>query len=512
MPQTQTEQTINEPGYQQLGPGADNGDEFPWFEQALSYATRQIQREDMAGHILRAVDMHESSLMSMDLIRDDIGWHRLTDGSSLDMPGALRTAIVRRARQYVRHDGSVKQTVALYTNFAVGKGFKWTVGEEAERAREVIDEFTTSVWNRKMFSTQGQRDLSDALYTDGEVFFALFAERETVKVRTIDPLEIVSVLTNPEDRSEPWVYVRKYFVGTQEKTLLYRDWMWDGQGEVLDAQGHAVSGEQADAVVFHLKAAGRGLRGESRLIADMDWAKQYRAFMTSRAAVARAIAMFPAKLKMLTDAAGLSAAAAQLGTGLGGSSGETNPPPVAGSTFLENAGASYSTVRQETGAASAKVDAELFMQQVGVGSGVFPHYYGLGNSFRLATADSMEPPMFKGFAAWQELWRDAYQLIFEWALEQMGVPEEQRKVTVTGEAIRKEDTAPKVDGIEKMVRTFPMLADSDELAKYALSLLGVSNPSEVMAELTEAFGKIPGHNVVAQVHSFLREVVKQQEG
>lgn len=509
---TETDKTLDEPGYKQLGPGADNGNEFPWFEQALSLATRQIQREDLAGHILRAVDMHESSLMSMDLIRDDIGWHRLTGGSSLDMPDALRTGIVHRARQYGRHDGNTKQTVALYTNFAVGKGFTWTVGEEAEKAQEVLDELTTSKWNRKMFSTQGQRDLSDALYTDGEVFFALFVEPDTVKIRMIDQMEIAAILTNPEDKSEPRVYVRKYFVGTQEKVLLYRDWMWDGTGDVMDAQGQAVTGEEADAVVFHVKAAGRGLRGESRLIADMDWAKQYRAFMTSRAAVARVIAMFPAKLKMLTDAAGLSAAKAQLGTGLSQSSSETNPPPVAGSTFLENAGATYSTVRQETGAASAKVDAELFMQALAIGSGIFPHYLGLGNSFRLATADSMEPPMMKAFEAYQELWRDVYQLIFEWVMEQMDVPEAERNVTVKGEAIREEDVGPKVDGIEKTVRTFPALAESDELAKYALTLLGMSDPSAVMAELTEAFGKIPGHNVVALVHKALQEVLRQQEG
>jgi len=505
-------QTLNEPGYEQVGPGADNGDEFPWFEAALDYATRQIQREDLAGHILRSVDMHEASLMSMDLIRDDVGWERLTGGTSLDMPDALRVSGVRRARQYARHDGNIKQTVALYTNFAIGKGFKWTVGEKAKRAQQAIDELTKSVWNRKMFSTQGQRDLADALYTDGEVFFALFVEPDAVKVRTIDPLEITAILTNPEDKSEPRMYVRRYFVGTQEKTLLYRDWMWDGIGDVQDAHGKPVTGEEADAVVFHIKAAGRGLRGESTLIADMDWAKQYRAFMTSRAAVARAIAMFPHKLKMLTDAAGLSAAAAQLGTGLSSSSSETNPPPTPGSMFTENAGATLSSMRQETGAASAKVDAELFQKEVGVGSGIFPHYYGLGNSFRLATANSMEPPMFKAFTAYQELWRDAYQLIFEWVLKEMDVPEDQRAVTVTGEAIREEDTAPKVDGIEKMARTFPSLVESEELAKYALSLLGVSDPAEVMAELTEVFKGIPGHNVVALVHKALKEVLRQQEG
>jgi len=118
----------------------------------------------------------------------------------------------------------------------------------------------------------------------------------------------------------------------------------------------------------------------------------------------------------------------------------------------------------------------------------------------------------KAFEAYQELWRDVYQLIFEWALEEMDVPEEQRKVTVVGEAIREEDTAPKVDGIEKMARTFPSLVESEELAKYALSLLGVSDPAEVMAELTEVFKGMPGHNVIALVHKALKEVLRQQEG
>ena len=504
-------QTLNEPGYQQLGPNAER--EVNPFDLILHEATRVVRSEDFAGRLL---DLREAEFMRMDLARDDVGWTRLTGASNLDLSDSLRNAVVWRARQYARFDGIVRQTVALYTNFAIGKGFTWSVKEDAKRATQVLDTFTQSRWNRQLFSTQGQRNQSNALYTDGEIFFTLFIERDMVKVRTIDPMEIIDIATNPEDKSEPRIYMRRFFVGSQEHTRLYADWMWDGKGEAKDSQGQLVSGDLQPALVFHMKLAGRGLRGESGLIADMDWAKQYRAFMTCRAAVTRAIAMFVHKLKMQGNAAALAAVKTQLGTGLSESSSETNPPPVAGSTFLENMNATLSSMNQETGAAAAKVDAGLFMNMAAMGSGIFPHYYGLDNSFRLATATSMEPPMFKALSAYQELWRDTYQLLFEWVLERAGVSEEERAVTVTGEPIREQNIQPMVDGIEKMVRSFPMLADSDDLAKHALSLLGINDPTTVMAQLQTEVAKIPGRNVMALVYRALREAVeqgnRQQEG
>jgi len=507
--QAETDQTLNEPRYKLLG--GNGNDDVPWYEDAMNVAIRQVEREDIAGRLLK---LSEAEFMSMELLKDDAGWQRLSDASNLDMPDALRVGIVHRARQYARHDGIVKQTVSLYTNFGVGTGFAGTVNEEHEAAATTLNAFIKSPANRQIFSTQGQRNSSKALLTDGEIFFVLFPS-DPMKIRTIDPLEIVAVATNPEDKSEPRIYIRKYYVGSQEHTKLYRDWMWDGEGGAATAQGKLVTGDLEDAVIYHVKLAGRGLRGESGLIADMDWAKQYRKFMTGRAAVVRAIAMFAAKLKMQTDAAGLAAAATQLGTGLSQSTSETNPPPVSGSTMLENAGATYSTVRQETGAASAKVDSELFMQQATCGSGMFPHYYGLGNSFRLATAASMEPPMFKAFTAYQELWRDAYELIFQYVLEQANVPDEQCVVNVKGQPIREQDIGPLIDGIEKTVRTFSTLAASDDIAKYALTLLGISKPDEVLGQLAETYKDVPGHNVAALVYGYLREVVKQggvQEG
>jgi len=123
--------------------------------------------------------------------------------------------------------------------------------------------------------------------------------------------------------------------------------------------------------------------------------------------------------------------------------------------------------------------------------------------------------MFKAFTAYQELWRDAYELIFQYVLEQANVPDEQCVVNVKGQPIREQDIGPLIDGIEKTVRTFSTLAASDDIAKYALTLLGISKPDEVLGQLAETYKDVPGHNVAALVYGYLREVVKQggvQEG
>jgi hypothetical protein len=271
--------------------------------------------------------------------------------------------------------------------------------------------------------------------------------------------------------------------------------------------------EFVDAPIYHVKLQGRGLRGETGLMTDMDWASQYRKFMTARVAVALAIAAFVHKLKTQGTQAQLDALKAKLGTGINTttSDGENNPPAVAGSMFLENESATLTSMKQETGAASAKVDSGLILNQATIGSGMFVHYYGVDNSFRLATATSMEPPMFKAFSSYQELWRDTWLNIFQWVLREEQVDEDEiRKVEVLAPPIREQDVAPLIDSIQKTVQTFPELSDSPAVEAYMLTLLGMKNADEIIKSLDELAEAMPDRNLRLKIHQVVREIAQNQ--
>jgi hypothetical protein len=513
--------TDTEQGYKRVG---DNGQPVTELEQLIKASMREVDSTMVSAQMLQ---LRESEFLRFDLARDDVGWQKLASASNLDMTPGLRQNSVWRARQFARFDGIIKQTLALYRNFAIGPGMTWQVAEEKDDAgntiespaRPILTDLTSSTWNRQIFSTQGQQELSNALYTDGEAFFVFFAGPEGVKIRTIDPMEIQEIATNPEDKTEARLYERVFFVGTKKVTRIYRDWMnLDPGAPAITSTGRMLTAgdsnaEFVDAPIYHVKLQGRGLRGETGLMTDMDWASQYRKFMTARVAVALAIAAFVHKLKTQGTQAQLDALKAKLGTGINTttSDGENNPPAVAGSMFLENESATLTSMKQETGAASAKVDSGLILNQATIGSGMFVHYYGVDNSFRLATATSMEPPMFKAFSSYQELWRDTWLNIFQWVLREEQVDEDEiRKVEVLAPPIREQDVAPLIDSIQKTVQTFPELSDSPAVEAYMLTLLGMKNADEIIKSLDELAEAMPDRNLRLKIHQVVREIAQNQ--
>ncbi len=494
-PTEQTEQT--DLVEQDHAAGYTLGGTAPYMPSAtglIEAAMKLIKTEDVAGQALSATSLKESAFFghggfNVQLAREDRGWQLLSTANNLDMSPQMRMHNVWRARQFSRFDSLCKQTLALYTNFGIGTGFKWSVINKdgsADRAAALLTE--TQRTNPKTFKMKAQRDASDAAYTDGEMFFVLFFKSDGVLIRTLDPLEITHVVTHPEDKATPIFYVRRFMVNDKEVVRRYADWQWNGSIDVAGLPklpGVRSNAQISDGVVYHVKFRGRGKRGESGLTSDMDWSAQYRRFMTARAAITLAIAAFAYDLKVKGNQGNINAIKAQLGTSLSTTTGtgETNPPPAPASTFLSNEGANLAPMKQETGAAAAKVDAGLFVGMAGLGSGIFPHYYGIDNSFRLATASSMEPPMMKTFEAWQGLWVDVYETLIRGIWDRLGVPEDEQNLNTTVSPIQEINKTGLIDSIQKMVATFPKLGDSDDLIKWGLAVLGMNDADELLKAL-----------------------------
>ena len=491
----------------------------------IEAAMRMVESEDVAGRALSATSLKESAGFhggfNAQLAQEDRGWLLTSTANNLDMTPQMRTFTVWRARQFARFDGIIKQTIALYTNFSIGTGLAWSVidkdgdADSPGRAAVLLKEIKKS--NPQTFSMQAQRDASDALYADGEMFFVFFVNPKAVKIRTFDVLEITDIITDPRDKATPWMYIRKFMVGTKEKTIIYKDWGWDGvlTPDFRMPQGIDPHAEFDDGKVYHVKLKGRDINTHSGLTSDMDWSAQYRKFMTARAAITLAIAAFAYDLKVKGNQGNINRIKSQLGTSLSTTtgSGETNPTPAPASTFLSNEGANLAPMKQETGAAAARTDSALFIQMAGMGSGIFPQYYGT-NSFRLATAAAMEPPMMKAFEAYQGLWEAVYERIIRWIWDGAGIPEEEQNLNTMAPPIQEVNKAGIIESISKMVATFPKLGDSDDLIEWGLSVLGMNDADELLKALDIDDDAPPSTREAVMQHlaSVLREAAIQAQG
>jgi hypothetical protein len=179
--------------------------------------------------------------------------------------------------------------------------------------------------------------------------------------------------------------------------------------------------------------------------------------------------------------------------------------------FVENQYAKLENMKQETGAAAAKVDGEMLIQMAGLGAGVFPHYIGQGDSAILATATMMEGPMLRQFDAERLEVHDYYRNIFEWLLDLAGVPEgDDRKIDISSMPVNIATTDSDVAAIAALTTVWPELKGSDELRKRALSIMKMENVEEILAALEDFAGERGEDD--APKESRLRMLAKELRG
>jgi hypothetical protein len=428
----------------------------------------------------------EYGLADAALAQDEAGWLKVSGNSSaLDMPPAERIATVQRARLYYNHDPLAKQAVRLWTGYALGKGMNWKAPDKA--AQDTLNDFWNDPANRVMFSTQGQHKSSDRLLVDGELFLAIFSGAGAVHVRRIDPLQITEIISDPEDDETPRYYKRDYVNASSGKseTLYYADWKSDSTEAAPDAS-HKPIKATTDALIYHVTFNTLGQRGNSLLAVSMDWSKAHRKFMEARVAIMQALARFAWKVKTAGGAAQVAALKAQLGTTINsGSAAEGNPPASAGSTWIENGGIQLDSIKTESGAGSAQVDGSMLLQMLGVGMGIFPHYFGAGESFRLATATAMEAPMLKQFETYQQLWGDIYSDLFKYVLAENSVGDDQQFIDLDFPPIVQADVVAITTAVSAVLASVPGL-DTPEVRKLLLTALGINNPDEVLKNIAPA--------------------------
>lgn len=134
---------------------------------------------------------------------------------------------------------------------------------------------------------------------------------------------------------------------------------------------------------------------------------------------------------------------------------DSNPPAAAGSVEVENRAVNTEDLSMKTGADDAKTDNEIFTWMPSLALGLYPHYMGLGDSYRLATASSMEKPLEMQWDRYQSFWQAQFRRMFRVVIEfsnEFGGTDYETTSVVTMDRITEFDLDGAASGIGQMFR------------------------------------------------------------
>lgn len=348
--------------------------------------------------------------------------------------------------------------------------------EENDQIRDIIESFWKDSDNRLVLTShRAMQEMLDDVVTDGEKFYACFADQAEpyVKVTEIPLNEIDGIIYNPDNRAEPVLYRRKFrklkYDGVNDRYepdgepqvkyyLDYRitDEKWSKLKKTIKIPAAKLN---TDAKVRHVYInplwTKTGKRGISELYSSREWFRVFREFMEGRAAINQAAQAISYKRKIK----GGPTAVAQFGGKFGGLSvGPTAGDevqrltrPMPGATYDSNEAVDLEWMKTDTGAAGAAQDAKMLLTTAGAGVGTMAHYFGEGGDANLATAQSMELPMVKSYEDWQQWIEDEYK---EWIRYSLTV------------ALQDDELVE--DALERLGFTFPPIISQD-VVKYTTS-------------------------------------------
>lgn len=176
--------------------------------------------------------------------------------------------------------------------------------DQEQDVQAVVAKFLDDPGNQQSYCGPAARQrLERCLGTDGEFFPTLFTKPTTgaVQVRIVGADDIAEIICNPQDRSEPWYYRRRWVERTLDVSTGQTS---DQEQEQLHpALGYRPKNRPAamgrikvawDAPMLHVKV--NDLEGWQRGVPDayaaIDWARAYKEFLEDWARLVKSLSRF----------------------------------------------------------------------------------------------------------------------------------------------------------------------------------------------------------------------------
>lgn len=383
----------------------------------LSQAERSSDPE--LDSVLMQLDEVTESLRRLEFSREDAGWEMISAQGDNEFQRSSLDKHAKLCRVMAVANPLIKRGLALRAAYVFGQGVGTTASNKA--VNEVIQTWLDDAEVRAVFSgAEAQQRNEFALGTDGNVFFAMFTDPLTGRVRPrVIPFEEISeIVTDPEDKLTVEYFRRDFKRRDQTgKTVSVSEYhpaldfrprtrpkFW---GEANDK--HRIVW---DAPVYQVKV--NALAGWDFGIGDafaaLPWARLYKEFLEDWAILVKALSRIAFQR---VDASSKGTARQQRGqiekiysSGAGSSVDATD------GTKLEAVSKSGATIDADSGRQVAAMVA------TSLGIPVTMLLSDPGQTGARAVAETLDEPTRLEMQARQEVWREARRQMLNYVIDQ----------------------------------------------------------------------------------------------
>lgn len=463
--------------------------------------------------LLENEDLRES-FAELQLALEDKGWLALSINAAQEFS---RDGLARAAglcRILAVSNPLIKRGLALRHAYVWGQGVEVSAADQG--VADLVAAFNDAA-EASLTGSQAREELERALGTDGNVFLALFTNPLTgkVKPRSIPFEEIAERVCNPDDRDEPWFFLRRWSsyeidqTGRRQTTLNeayypavgYRPrqrWKMLDDVEIMwDAPMVHVSVNRLDGWDF----------GVGDAYAAMSWARAYKEFLSDWARLAKSLSRFAWRVSGGTRSKA-QAAAAKIRTA------QATHADAAGATAAMTSDATLEAIPKS----GATIDADsgkplAGMVAAAMGVPVTMLLADPGQTGARAVAETLDEPTRLEMQNRRSLWTATLRTIYDYVVDQaIKAPRGPLSGTVLWDPFEDREVITLDGGDDSVDRTvsidWPTLAKVDvgtvvkaiveadgtdkvpplTIARLLLVALGVEDIDDVLEELTDGDG------------------------
>lgn len=362
-----------------------------------------------------AITKLKERFWELELALDDRGWQRMESMAQYEFSRYGIQQIILISRLYLIKNPLIRRGVKLTGYYVFGRGIEIRSSNEA--ANNVIQRHLEA--NARELGHSGLVEKEESRHTDGNLFFAAFPKESTGEIvwRMIDPIEVVQIVTDPDDSSveqyirRQWTEVSLDLSGVTNN--VPRD-EWYPSLDLFESGKQPLSVIGGQPVqkypVFHVKAGGlpKWHFGCPLVYSALDWAKAYNQYMSDFCSVKRAHARFAWKVETQGGTAAIQAYSKALTSTLGdgGTQIERNPTATTGASFIS--GPADKMEPMDTKGKTSDPDEARPVGQMVAAALDLPEtmLFGRADVGNLATAQTLDRPTELKFQYIQQIWRE----------------------------------------------------------------------------------------------------------
>jgi len=362
----------------------------------------------------------EERIVELELELEDRGWNKLSGADPKEFTREGLRKICNESFLFYLKNPLIKRSVDTQANYVFGQGV--TIKAAHPLVDEVIQAFLTDRKNQKeLTSVVAMAKAEKDLWITANLFPAFFRNSDgDVRLAMVAFDEIEDIKTNPEDKREPWLYLRRWKQGRDalgRLQVIRREWYPDIEYRA-DDKPKAIDGHQVnwETPMMHVKVnvVGNQKFGTSEIYAAQDWAAAYNKFLSDWATIIRSYARFAWDITTKKGRGGRLAIKDRLDSKI--SSDQYQTAPAAGSALIHDAEQKWAPVRT-SGATTKAEDGRRLLLMVCAATGTFEHFMGDPSTGNLATARTLNRPMELQYTNRQRLWEIVWETICSFVVQ-----------------------------------------------------------------------------------------------